>query len=286
MTVELSGFMVDMAKAMKESPTEADLRKEVNRFLSSRKSDNRRPGIHVTDLVDPCLRRLAWKIMLPETKDPAPPPATSRIFDQGKSIHQWWQNRVYGPMGILIGKWECCGCGAVVEGKMPGERCAAQVVPSAQMGRPEQESRRCGGEWEYVEPEVNFLIDGVNVTGNSDGLLQWKGQRATLEMKGYRTENWKKIRVPDPAHIFQASTYSPTLETSQVLISYIDKETWDTKDFLVPLQPGAYAWAEDHVRTALRLVNEKRIEQAHRVCASKTAAKAVRCGFSGMLCFR
>jgi hypothetical protein len=268
---------------MSPAELDSDIRKKVGSFLAGRRPDHRRPGIHVTDLSDPCMRRLVLKILKPEVTDPPPPQALSRIFDQGKATHEWWQNRIYGPAQILVGVWKCSICGEIKTGRMPKEPCVNTIsVHETLVTR--GFSCAAEGEWLYVEPRVEMVLAGVPVTGNADGILDWKSGRAALEMKTKRSELWKTLTKPERPHIFQASIYAPHLGTDRMLISYISKDEWDTKDYMVRVDPAALPWAESQVKLAAELAKENRVDSASKACASATASRALRCGYS-KFCF-
>ena len=260
----LAALLADIYKGTQKPCTTKSLRAYVNKFLEERVPDERRPGVHVTDLLDPCIRRVAWKIARPDITDPPPEAAAARFFDQGKATHKWWQNEIYGPAGLLYGDWQCTECREHgTDTTIPSYKCAKSAA------------NQCTGTWEFVEPEVNFEVDGVNVTGNADGKLLWEGALTLLEMKSMRTEEWSKLKMPLPKHVLQGSIYAPILGVDKIWISCVGKDEWDTKDFLVPVMPGAREWAINIVRTAIS-VRDNPLKGA-RVCKNNTVVRAKRC---------
>ena len=82
---ELAALIGAVFTNTKKAPATGEIRSVVNDFLSLLSEDDiPRTGVHVSDLISPCIRRIAWKIVKPEMKDPAPDPASQRIFAQGR----------------------------------------------------------------------------------------------------------------------------------------------------------------------------------------------------------
>jgi hypothetical protein len=267
----LAVLLADIYKGTQKPSTTPSLRTFINKYFAERTPGARRPGVHVTDLVDPCIRRIAWKIARPDIVDPAPEPAAARFFDQGNATHKWWQNEIYGPAGILYGDWRCTRCQELVTNTtMPAAKCKKSFTGA------------CAGTWEFIEPEVNIDIHGVRVTGNSDGRLLWEGELTLLEMKSMRTEDWTKLKLPWPKHIMQGSIYAPELGVDKIWVSCIGKDEWDTKDFLVPVMPSARDWAINIVRTASS-VKDNPLKGAC-ACKNDTVVRAKRCAMRKM-CF-
>jgi hypothetical protein len=266
---ELAALLGAVFTNTKKAPTTKELRATINTFLSESSPDEApRTGIHVSDLISPCIRRIAWKIARPEMKNPPPDAASRRIFDQGNAIHRWWQNHIYGPAHMLFGDWMCSGCGEIQSGTLlPNMRCV---------------SGRCPGRWVYRESTRTFRVRGVTVTGSPDGRIMWDNALHILEMKSMRTDEWKELRLPKQMNVLQASFYAALFSAPRVMISYIDKDTWDTKDFSLPPMSQALSWAESIIETAQSVVNNPL--KGAPACKNKAVVRARRCACLG-LCF-
>ncbi len=98
-------------------------------------------------------------------------------MDRGTGLHVMVQELWLGPMGYLLGGWQCPRC-AHIHGAVDGEDRGGLVVPTvtfrSAVPMPE-ECEKCklhGGKWHrfrFIEPEFRDLR--LLVSGKSDGLL-------------------------------------------------------------------------------------------------------------------
>lgn len=79
--------------------------------------------LHVSELYDFCPRRAIMKIAFGEPLKQEVKPNLSMLFDHGHMVHQWYQERYFGPMGHLWGTWQCSRCHKKREGVMPSKPC-------------------------------------------------------------------------------------------------------------------------------------------------------------------
>lgn len=260
----------------------------INKFLARRPKDVRRPGIHVTTIINPCIRKVVYKLLNPEAEDGNPKPDSQKIFDNGKAVHEWWQNKYYGPMGILIGKWKCSTCGTITTGAQPKHVCGNKLeVSGLDVGGTITTScEELDTEWVYVEPEVHFKHAGLLLTGNCDGeLLAPKGRTRTLEMKSMDPHWFKDLDHPNPKDILQASIYALLLDHDEIMVSYIHKSTWKTKDYIrKPNKVAALNWIKKQLELIAKILDTGDPLRAPKLCTKGTSGRAMICAAS-KLCF-
>lgn len=231
-------------------------------WLGNREPDDR-SGLHVSDFADPCLRRLFFKVTKPEVIDPKADIAAQGLFDIGHATHGWYQNRYFGPMGILKGEWMCPGCKSVVPGYMPLRDCTCTA----------------GNAWEYQEPRVSTTIAGLPVEGHTDGIITVRGEDRVLEMKTKDSELFKDLTKPEPKHIVQGSIYAGLLGIKYIVILYIEKNKWLRKAFTMDTAPWALEWFVSSVTSLAKLIEMKDPMRVSPKCPHKNVVRAKRCAF-------
>jgi hypothetical protein len=257
-----------------------ELNKRLNAFLQKREPDYRRPGVHVTDLLDPCFRRLMFKSTDPDFKDPAGDSAGQKVFNCGTATHIWWQNRYLGPMAVLKGNWMCPICERIEAGFKPTEPCKSTVILFPETN--DQVVTTCGDilpKWVYQESEVNFELNGIPVTGNYDGNLILGPRDLILEIKSMREEQFKDLKRAVPKDVKQSSIYAWAEGKKGILLVYIDKTTWTIRTFFKNPDPGAVAWIDEQTKVlAMLLKKSKDPMTAPLTCKHKNITRAKRCG--------
>ena len=253
-------------------------RRDLNAFLAKQPADKRRPGIHVTDLLAPCFRKLMFKLLDPTYTDVQVPGKDRKMFDCGTTTHWWWQNKYFGPMGLLRGGWKCTICGRKIEGFMPKEPCETNIKFKLEDGTPvDTTCALLGSKWGYVEPEVNFTLNGIDVTGNTDGELVVRSNEMILEMKSMRQDQFKELHRAIPKDVMQASSYAWAKGIKTILPIYINKTDWDFRPFLKKPDPRAVAWLDEQTRVLAMLLDTKDPMAAPPLCKHKDVSKAKRC---------
>jgi len=274
-----------------EKPTK-DLSNRLNDHLGATqyhpfevKEETERAGdLRISRLSNPCIRQLVFKILRPDIKDPPPPPGLRKIFDQGKATHSWWQNNYYGPMGSLIGGWKCSICKETTErSTMPKHRCQNRVSIETPSGKIVTSCEDLGSYWKYVEPEIRFEMHGFEVTGHCDGEMALDDM-TVLEMKTMDSDRWKRLACPVPKDVVQSSCYAHELDCPKILLSYIEKNTWATKDYLIDADQTAWGWLDKQIGVIRMLVDQQSPFNAPRTCKNKKSSAARACGFAD-LCF-
>lgn len=277
-------FLGNWNRSLLIQETDDELDKQLTRFLKTKDpGKGRKPGLHVSMFSDPCLRRLALIMLKPEIKDPAPPNKLSRIFDCGTATHEWYQERYLGPMGVLIGTWQCSCCGKKVDGAMPTAPCDTVLEDLPWEDKPSTCATR-HAHWRFREPYVHFDHAGLSVVGHSDGVINLGGNWSVLEMKTENSELWKSRTKPEAGHVVQGSLYAIKLGVPAVTIVYIEKNEWTLKIYKVPVEAWVLDWFNKIVEQVAAIVQVGDFKAAPLKCSNRSCARATRCGARD-LCF-
>lgn len=243
-----------------------------------------------------CPRKMALEQVFSAHLKPvkfADPRFTLRL-DVGTSVHWWWQNCYLGPMGKLIGTWQCMGCQTKVEGKQPSKRC------------------ECGGRprgpgwvyWEYVEPTVKYQEPhwSMPIVGHPDGVVEDtppEGETDPFGLLELKTWNPKAMPVFDiwESYRIQAQVYMWLLGKKWCKFVFIDPVgIFENKDdpTTLPCQEIVIRYDDSYRVKALALVEaaEKALRESaaiaagqetfkawpEKVCETKRCKMAERCG--------
>jgi hypothetical protein len=279
---ELCKLLGEFNKHILFEEQDKELNKRLNSFLQKREPDYRRPGVHVTDLLDPCFRKLMFKVTDETFEDPVGASSGQKVFDNGTSTHFWWQNEYFGPMGVLKGKWKCSVCGQIKEGFMPREPCDNSIKIGIET---ETSCNRLDAKWIYEESEVNFTLNGIDVTGNYDGNIVLVRDEEVLEIKSMREAFFNELKRAVLKDVKQVSIYAWAEGLKGIRVVYIDKTDWKIKSFSKKPDPGAVAWIDEQTKV-LAMLLEKSTDPmtAPRSCRNKDIVKAKRCG-ARSICF-
>lgn len=259
-----------------------NLNKMLNAFLQRRKPDKRRLGVHVTDLLTPCFRRLILKVNESTLDDPPGPSQGQKMFDNGKMIHRWFQNEYFGPMGVLRGDWECSICGRIESGPMPTQPCTTLI----QIGGLPFMCKSLGARWVYQEPRIDFILNGISITGNCDGeIVLPQGIKTILEIKSMREDLWKDTRRAPLKDVKQASIYAWAKGFKENLVVYVNKTDWRLKVYPKKIDLSAVTWIDEQTKILSMLIERKTTPMdAPIVCKNRDAVRAKRCGARN-ICF-
>lgn len=250
----------------KDIPTDSKMTRRLNVSISTRPPERTRMALYVTDTARLCLRRMVLKVLRPEAVDTVPADL-QKIFDIGKVTNDWWQNEYYGPMGVLIGDWKCRQCGRTQNGRMPQDPCG-----------------ECGRlVWRYKETGIGFEAHGLTLRGRVDGIFN-DPEPMVLEMKTKRSVLWSEMKRPEYEHIVQASIYAECLGLNTIFLSYISKDTWRTKDYIIQKDSEAVQRVRETMRQVSEIVTGGNAESAPKACKNASAAKRRGCGYAGF-CF-
>jgi len=296
---------MSIAKMVRQLPRVQSLSSQIDQFIRERERlpSNREGGWHVSEIAGTCPREyVIGKLILKRPGEGDPFPRIVRIWDYGKAVHSWYQERYFGPMGILWGRWKCSRCDSKVWGfmpKAPHKECRDRVELCRLLcGGDENRMKLRGGclhcsvwgRWEYGEVPVRYERDGVVLVGACDGVLKPDDRWVVLEMKSSNSSKFGKIENADPHHEAQGQTYAHIINSggvrgysgkeipriSEVLVMYLNKDSSEEKTFTSPVTRGGEIWASvPHL--AEKAFKERVLPERLEGCYGKSSPKARKC---------
>lgn len=136
------------------------------------------------------------------------------------------------------------------------------------------------------QAEVPVKNDEKYLNGKADGVIKEEvfGERVVLEIKTMNSWTFSKaVFVPFKKHEFQASLYARELGIKKVLYLYINKDTSEIKEFLMPINEEQLKIADTKMNTVIHHAMRKTLPD--RTCKDKFCDAAISCPFS-TLCFK
>lgn len=138
----------------------------------------------------------------------------------------------------------------------------------------------------YLEQaEVPVINKDKYLNGKADGVFKKEvfGEKVVLEIKTMNNWNFSKaVFKPFKKHEFQASLYARELGIKKVLYLYINKDTSEIREFLMPINEEQLAIADEKMETVIAHVRSKTLPI--RSCTDKFCDNALACPFMS-LCF-
>lgn len=139
----------------------------------------------------------------------------------------------------------------------------------------------------YLEQaEVPVVNKEKYLNGKADGVFKEEvfGEKVVLEIKTMNNWNFSKaVFRPFKKHEFQASLYARELGAKKVLYLYINKDTSEMREFLMPISEEQLAIADKKMESVISHVKEKTLPT--RTCSDKFCDNALACPFAS-LCFK
>lgn len=139
----------------------------------------------------------------------------------------------------------------------------------------------------YLEQaEVPVVNKDKYINGKADGVFKEEvfGEKVVLEIKTMNNWNFTKaIFKPFKKHEFQASLYARELGAKKVLYLYINKDTSEIREFLMPINEEQLAIADKKMGTVIAHVKEGTVPA--KSCSDKFCDNALACPFAS-LCFK
>lgn len=139
----------------------------------------------------------------------------------------------------------------------------------------------------YLEQaEVPVINKEKYLNGKADGLFKESifGEKVVLEIKTMNNWNFTKaIFKPFKKHEFQASLYARELGAKKVLYLYINKDTSEIREFLMPINEEQLAIADKKMGSIIEHVKKGTIPP--KVCKDKFCDNALACPFVSV-CFK
>ena len=233
------------------------------------RSVQRTDGFHASSAGGMCVRLETFKRAIPRLNDRKVfPGALLRRFQLGHAVHDRWQSRLLGEMRVLKGTWECSRCTRIQKHCFmptdPCPKCRWQVDPLKHYPAPPSKAstdcaegckwpggyyvagRDCvhcrrGGKWLFKESGVRISsgvdLPGFDVVGSYDGIALYNGVERILELKTKDAFAWPKVSEPMSDHVIQAQVYMWGTGIHEAVICYINKNSGEMKEFLIPFDP-------------------------------------------------
>ena len=136
------------------------------------------------------------------------------------------------------------------------------------------------------QAEVPVVNKEKYLNGKADGVFKEEvfGEKVVLEIKTMNNWNFTKaIFKPFKKHEFQASLYARELGAKKVLYLYINKDTSEIREFLMPINEEQLSVADKKMGTIIEHVKEGTIPA--KSCLDKFCDNALACPFAS-LCFK
>lgn len=136
--------------------------------------------------------------------------------------------------------------------------------------------------------EVPVVNKERYLNGKADGVFKKEvfGERVVLEIKTMNTWNYgKAVFKPFKKHEFQASLYARELGIKKVLYLYINKDTSEIKDFLMPINEEELAEADKKMDKVINAVKSGTVPDRPSACSDRLCDLAIDCPFAS-LCFK
>lgn len=275
---------------------------------------NRADGWHPSEFCDSCSRATILNKLLDKEVPFEVGPRLRRIFDYGSALHEWYQNKYLGPMGILWGKWQCSRCREIEWGFMPNDRhdCEAGSFQntyacrnhcSRDDGRGADAEKigerggclHCGkwGFWEFAEVPVLYQhpkLDKV-IVGHSDGLVLLDCWRV-LEMKSINDRGFNGLLGPKTGHRNQCEIYGGLIARGRVraapknvevptptggLVLYMGKDKSVEKEFPFDLDDERYDRLMQYPHEVEAAMEEEELPPRHVECKNRGTGRAKAC---------
>ena len=136
------------------------------------------------------------------------------------------------------------------------------------------------------QAEVPVIDEEKYLNGKADGVFKEEvfGEKVVLEIKTMNNWNFTKaVFKPFKKHEFQASLYARKLGAKKILYLYINKDTSEIREFLMPINDEQLSAADKIMTTVIDNVKAKTLPP--RKCADKFCDEALSCPFVS-LCFK
>ena len=136
--------------------------------------------------------------------------------------------------------------------------------------------------------EVPVVNKERYLNGKADGVFKKEvfGEKVVLEIKTMNSWNYgKAVFRPFKKHEFQASLYARELSINKVLYLYINKDTSEMKDFLMPINEEELAEADKKMNKVIESVKSGEAPPRPSACEDRLCDLAIECPFAS-LCFK
>jgi len=187
---------------------------------------------------------------------------TKAKFGIGHALHHWYQDKYFGPMGILRGDWRCKRCWKKYKNcLMPTEKC-----------------KKCGSKDGYEYEELTVRNTEWDIAGHVDGIFDIDGVQYVMDMKTIDPDMFKRLEKPYPAAVYQVNLYMWMLNIHKGVLIYIDKSSNGVspiKEFPVEFDPDTISDMQSRVTSYKVAVSSKTLPP--RMCKDSSAYRARGC---------
>ena len=250
----------------------SSLKEKVFSFLASRKDDYRAPGYHPSSMYKLCPRKAVLDELFPVDPEVFTP-GLLMTFDIGHAMHDWWQNKYLGPMGVLVGKWQCYNCREKI-----GSDTDWKPRPT--------ECESCKSDKGFGYSEIGLKDEALNIVGHCDGVLLIDGEYCLFELKTINDYGYQTLLGPKSSHRYQVTIYMKLLGIKKAVIVYINKgKTGQLKEFAIDFDDTM--WEDVCFRIKLNEDTKKEMEdngpsldlvdRTPRICISDSCEMARWC---------
>lgn len=136
------------------------------------------------------------------------------------------------------------------------------------------------------QAEVPVVNKEKFIDGKADGVFKpevFGGEKVLLEIKTMNTWNFSKaVFRPFKKHEFQASIYARELGATKVLYLYINKDTSEIREFLMPLNDEQLEIADKKMGEVIKHVKAGTLPR--KSCDTDLCDKAINCAYRN-ICF-
>lgn len=136
------------------------------------------------------------------------------------------------------------------------------------------------------QAEVPVINKERYINGKADGVIKESvyGERVVLEIKTMNSWSYQRaVFRPFKKHEFQASLYARELGIKKVVYLYINKDTSEIKEFLMPINEEELAVADKKMDNVINHIKEGTLPK--RSCDTPRCDRAFSCIFRD-LCFK
>jgi len=205
------------------------------------------------------------------------------ILEAGKALHYQLQNSILPRLGVLLGEWQCEGCGT----KYGQKDEEALKVDQYAIKCPYQ-CEQCGSS-DFKFNEYSFVNKEYRITGHPDGFLAIQGIEGlgVLEAKSISERGgWEVRNVPRLDHAVQAHIYMWMTDLKWAKVLYWDKAAVGESSLIEHTLERDEDTISEIKKTLMDLWEGIRTKKAprYRICAGSDAPRAEKCAV-GKECF-
>jgi hypothetical protein len=223
------------------------------------------------------------------------------MMSVGSHIHDYMQNVILGPMGVLKGTWST---GHKIddttrEGFHPDpDRAVWEIQHQVPLS------------WKYVE--IKLWDEAHRISGHMDGIvcldrIQWlydnralvkrdllaaqkelssvpEGEEVLFELKGSGSYVFDKVsgyHTIAPYYKQQASCYQAMSGIHRTVFWYLNRDSMAAKAFIYPHEPELWEEAKSKARTIWTSIKNETLPKSMMACKMPTDKRAKACTFKG-----